>query len=204
MRQLAEPHQGIQIAEFGQMIRRQDERRQIRHRRRQGRLDARDTIPGQEQGPQPWREGKVVERGDIIVGEIDGILVLSFPSSRGIPPSSQFSSLIDTHTHTHCFLRPSPPPFCSKVGHEKKVGEKGGKMKHTYFGNTQVLNGGDLVTCMHVIPPPVSFAAKLKNIKLQRNTQTTRFFSFPPAQEMYSGLLFKISLPPSPLQLKFL
>lgn len=76
MRQLGQIPQRIQIRQFPQIIRRQDQRRQIGDRSRQFRVDMIDSIPGKEEGVETWEKGEVSERGDVIVGEIDCILVL--------------------------------------------------------------------------------------------------------------------------------
>lgn len=35
-----------------------------------------DTVAGEEEGAETWGVGEVGEGGDVIVGEVDGILVL--------------------------------------------------------------------------------------------------------------------------------
>ena len=39
-------------------------------------MDAGDAVAREEEGVQAWGEGEVGEGGDVVVGEVDGVLVL--------------------------------------------------------------------------------------------------------------------------------
>ena len=76
MRQLREGAQGIQIGQLGEVIRREDEGGEVGDRLGERGLNARDPIAGEQEGAQARREREVGELGDVVVGEVDGILVL--------------------------------------------------------------------------------------------------------------------------------
>lgn len=68
--------QRVQIGEFGQIVGRQDQGCQVGQRGREGGLYAVDAVAREEEGPEARGEGKVGEGGDVVVGEVDGVLVL--------------------------------------------------------------------------------------------------------------------------------
>ena len=76
MRQLRERAQRIQIRQLGEVVRRQDQGGEVRDRLGQRGLDARDAVAGEQEGAQARREREVGELRDVVVGEVDGILVL--------------------------------------------------------------------------------------------------------------------------------
>jgi len=81
VRKLSESAQQIQIRQLGEVVGRQDQRREIRDRLGERGLDARDAVAGEQEGAQARREREVGELCDVVVGEVDGILVL-FTSVR--------------------------------------------------------------------------------------------------------------------------
>lgn len=76
MRQLLETAQGIEIGELGEIIRREDEGREVGYGSGERGLDAGDAVAGEQEGAQARREREVGELRDVVVGEVDGILVL--------------------------------------------------------------------------------------------------------------------------------
>lgn len=76
MRKLSETAQRIQIRQLGEVVGRQDQRREVRDRLGERGLDARDAVAGEQEGAQALREREVGKLGDVVVGEVDCILVL--------------------------------------------------------------------------------------------------------------------------------
>lgn len=76
MGQLREAGQGIEVSQLGEVVRREDEGGEVRDRLGERGRDARDAVAGEQEGAQARREREVGELGDVIVGEVDGILVL--------------------------------------------------------------------------------------------------------------------------------
>ena len=75
MRELGKPLQRSQIRQLGNIILRQNKRREIRHALVQPRLDTAHSIPCQQESLQPRTQGEVRDGGDIIVGEVDAFVV---------------------------------------------------------------------------------------------------------------------------------
>ena len=68
--------QHVQIGEFGEVVGCEDQGCEVRDGGREGGLDGGDSVAGEEEGAEARGEGEVDEGGDVVVGEVDGILVL--------------------------------------------------------------------------------------------------------------------------------
>lgn len=77
VRQPRELAQDVNIGELGNVVRRQDEIREVRHGRGERRLNDGDAVPRKEECRDPRREGEVTQDLDIVVGEVDGIVGLA-------------------------------------------------------------------------------------------------------------------------------
>lgn len=66
----------VEVGELGEVVRGQDQGREVRQRLREGGLDVRDAVAGEEDGAQARREREVAEELDVVVGEVDCILRL--------------------------------------------------------------------------------------------------------------------------------
>lgn len=76
VRQPRELAQHLQIRQLGQAVRREHQVRQVGDRSRERRLDARDTVPRQQKGRYPGRQGEVPQGLNIVIGKVDGIVRL--------------------------------------------------------------------------------------------------------------------------------
>ena len=68
--------QHVQIGEFGEIVGCEDQGCQVRQGGREGGLYGGDSVAREEEGAEARGEGEVGEGGDVVVGEVDGILVL--------------------------------------------------------------------------------------------------------------------------------
>lgn len=89
VRQLRERAQRVQVRQLRHLVLGQNERGQVGDRAREGRRDAGDAVAGQQQRLQPRAEGEVGDGGDVIVGEVDGVLVLVRQRPRVSPARSK-------------------------------------------------------------------------------------------------------------------
>ena len=119
MRQFREMPQGIEIGEFGEVVGREDEGGEIGYRSREGGLDTIDSVAREEEGAQAGRKREVGEDGDVVIGEVDGILILQDCHSS-------------VHVHRVCMLSGRKTPGWWWGGGQ-------------YFRDAQVLDGGDFV-----------------------------------------------------------
>ena len=63
-------------------------------------MDTADAVAGEEEGLQARGEGEVGEGGDVVVGEVDGVLVLlSFPIRSSVVPREVLSGIWQGRTH---------------------------------------------------------------------------------------------------------
>lgn len=67
---------GVQVRQLGQVVRQQNQVRQVRNSLGDRRLNGRDAVPRKKQGCYARRQGKVSQNLDIVVGEVDGIVRL--------------------------------------------------------------------------------------------------------------------------------
>lgn len=68
--------QRIQIRELGEVVGGEDQGCQVWQRGCEGGLDGVEPVAREEEGAEAWGEGEVGEGGDVVVGEVDGVLVL--------------------------------------------------------------------------------------------------------------------------------
>ena len=129
MGELREGAQRIQIRQLGEVVRRQDQGGEVGDRLGQRGLDACDAVAGEQEGTQARREREVGELHNVVVGEVDGILVL-FREHTGV----SMSAIADCSYR--CVYGPGR---WRRNGGWDWFGAK-------YLGNAQVLDGGDLVS----------------------------------------------------------
>ena len=76
MRQPREMPQRVQIGELGEVVGGQGQGGQVGEGGRERGLDAVESVAGEEEDAEARGEGEVGEGGDVVVGEVDGVLVL--------------------------------------------------------------------------------------------------------------------------------
>lgn len=76
MRQFRQQPQRLQVGEFGETVGREHEGGEIGRRGRERGLDAVDAVAREQEGVQARGEREVGQDGDVVVGEVDGVLVL--------------------------------------------------------------------------------------------------------------------------------
>lgn len=78
MRQPPKPPQHVQVRQLRQLVRREHQVPQPRHRGGQAGLDRRNTVAREEEGADARGEGEVAEDLDVVVGEVEGVVGLFF------------------------------------------------------------------------------------------------------------------------------
>lgn len=76
MRESGEMPQRVQIRELGEVVGCEDQGCQVGQGGREGGLDGVEPVAREEEGAEARGEGEVGEGGDVVVGEVDGVLVL--------------------------------------------------------------------------------------------------------------------------------
>lgn len=74
MRQARELPQHIDVCELGEVVRGQHQVLEVGDGGREGGVDARDAVPGEQEGRRPRGEGEVPEDLDVVVCEVDGVV----------------------------------------------------------------------------------------------------------------------------------
>ena len=81
MREFRKVPQNVQIRQLGKVVLCKYEGGEVRCRVRERGLYAVDAIAGKEEGVQARGKGEVGEGRDVVVGKVDGVLVLQRPLS---------------------------------------------------------------------------------------------------------------------------
>lgn len=91
--ELLEASQRIQICQLGETVLGQYQGVQIRYTRREVGLYAGDAVLGEKQRAQAGLQREVAELRDIVVGQVDGVVVLAVCQSLATPRVAPVSGL---------------------------------------------------------------------------------------------------------------